>query len=88
MAPTVPILRLVYLFFNIYDTRKVLKAPAPSARNGGVPSSKAMTQRKRDMKGVMTIWIVWVCFKISPLVPSVSVDTSWSSSIPSLDRVA
>ena len=61
MGPVVPILRLAYLFLNIYNTYKVLKIPPPSARNGGQPSTRAMTQRKRDMKGIMTIWIVWVC---------------------------
>lgn len=60
MGPIVPIFRLAYLFLNIYDTFKVLKIP-PS-RNGGPPSLRAMTQRKRDMKGIMTIWTVWVCF--------------------------
>lgn len=60
MGPVVPILRLAYLFLNIYDSYKVLKIPAPSARSGGQPSLRAMTQRKRDMKGVMTIWTVWV----------------------------
>lgn len=60
MGPVVPILRLAYLFLNIYDTYKVLKTPAPSQRSGGQPSLRAMTQRKRDMKGIMTIWIVWV----------------------------
>lgn len=61
MGPVVPILRLLYLFLNIYDTYKVLKSPPPSARNAGQPSARAMTQRKRDMKGIMTIWIVWCC---------------------------
>jgi len=61
MGPIVPILRLAYLFLNIYDTYKVLKPPTPSARSGGQPSVRAMTQRKRDMKGVMTVWTVWVC---------------------------
>ena len=63
MGPVVPILRLTYLFLNIYDTYKVLKIPPPSPRNGGQPSIRSMTQRKRDMKGIMTIWIVWVCFQ-------------------------
>lgn len=61
MGPVVPVLSLLYLFLNIYDTYKVLKCPPPSARNGGQPSARAMTQRKRDMKGIMTIWIVWCC---------------------------
>ena len=60
MGPIVPILRLTYLFLNIYDTYKVIKIPPPSARSGGQPSLRALTQRKRDMKGIMTIWTVWV----------------------------
>ena len=68
MGPIVPILRLAYLFLNIYDTYKVLKGPVPSARSGGQPSVRAMTQRKRDMKGIMTIWTVWVCLRPSSRV--------------------
>ena len=71
MGPVVPILRLAYLFLNIYDTYKVLKIPPPSTRSGGQPSTRAMTQRKRDMKGIMTIWTVWVYFL--PLVSFTSV---------------
>lgn len=61
MGLVVPALRLCFLFLNIYETFKVLKLPRPSPRNNGQPSVRAMTQRKRDMKGVMTIWMVWVC---------------------------
>ena len=80
MGPIVPILRLAYLFLNIYDTYKVLKAPVPSARSGGQPSLRAMTQRKRDMKGVMTVWTVWVCFLPMSYVmfPSARTDRSRS----------
>lgn len=60
MPLVVPALRLLYVFLNIYETFKVLKLPPPSARNGGQPSTRAMGQRKRAMKGCMTIWLVWV----------------------------
>ncbi|KAA1466517.1 hypothetical protein DENSPDRAFT_748590, partial [Dentipellis sp. KUC8613] len=54
-------LRSYLVFQNIYQTFKTLKLPPPSARNHGQPSVRAMSQRKRDMKGCMTIWIVWCC---------------------------
>ncbi len=60
MPLVVPVLRLAYVFLNVFDTFKVLRLPPPSARNGGQPSARAMSQRKRAMKGIMTIWIVWV----------------------------
>ena len=78
MGPVVPILRLAYLFLNIYDTYKVLKIPLPSPRSGGQPSPRAMTQRKRDMKGIMTIWIVWVCFYTSSHVLLPQTRPDWS----------
>lgn len=53
--------RLTYLFLNIYDTYQVLKYPPPSTSNGGQPSIRAMAKRKRKMKGVVTVWMVWVC---------------------------
>jgi hypothetical protein len=57
----VPILRLAMLFLNVYDSYKTLKFPPPSSRrNDGLPSVRAMTQRKRDMKGCLAVWIVWV----------------------------
>ena len=64
-APTMllfgPILRLAMLFLNVYDSYKTLKFPPPSSRrNDGLPSVRAMTQRKRDMKGCLAVWIVWV----------------------------
>lgn len=60
MPLVVPVLRLAYVFLNVFDTFKVLRLPPPSARNGGQPSARAMSQRKRAMKGIMTVWIVWV----------------------------
>jgi receptor expression-enhancing protein 5/6 len=56
----VPILRLLMLFLNVYESYKTLKAPPPSSRNAGRPSIRALTQRKRDMKGCLAVWIVWV----------------------------
>lgn len=58
----VPVLRLVMVFLNVYDSYKVLKMPRASARNSGQPSQRALTQRKRDMKGCIAVWIVWCCF--------------------------
>ncbi|KAF8165759.1 hypothetical protein B0H34DRAFT_639373, partial [Crassisporium funariophilum] len=55
----VPILRLLMLFLNVYDSYKTLKDPAPSSRNGGRPSVRAVSQRKRDMKGCLAVWMVW-----------------------------
>ncbi|KAJ7265481.1 hypothetical protein B0H12DRAFT_200261 [Mycena haematopus] len=62
MALIVPILRLVMLLLNIYDTFKVLKLPRPSPRNSGQPTVRALSQRKRNMKGCLAVWIVWCCF--------------------------
>ncbi|KAF8645492.1 hypothetical protein AX16_007777 [Volvariella volvacea WC 439] len=62
MGLVVPLLRLGMVFLNVYETFKTLKMPPPSARNGGQPSVRALSQRKRDMKGCLTIWIVWCCF--------------------------
>ncbi|KAF7335339.1 hypothetical protein MSAN_02344700 [Mycena sanguinolenta] len=64
MALIVPILRLVMLLLNMYDTFKVLKLPRPSARNSGQPTIRALSQRKRNMKGCLAVWIVWCCFMI------------------------
>ncbi|KAI0677242.1 hypothetical protein C8Q78DRAFT_1073963 [Trametes maxima] len=64
MPLVVPVLRLAYVFLNIFDTFKVLRLPPPSARNGGRPSARAMSQRKRAMKGTMTVWLVWTCFTL------------------------
>ncbi|KAI0053659.1 hypothetical protein FA95DRAFT_1478992, partial [Auriscalpium vulgare] len=54
-------LRSYLVFQNIFITFKTLKTPPPSSRNNGRPSVRAITQRKRDMKGCMAIWIVWAC---------------------------
>ena len=62
-------LRLWMLFLNVYDSFKTLKIPPPSARNNGRPSVRAMTQRKRDMKGCLAVWIVWVSW--------ISSDSAW-----------
>ncbi|CDO75195.1 hypothetical protein BN946_scf184794.g2 [Trametes cinnabarina] len=64
MPLVVPVLRLAYVFLNIFDTFKVLRLPPPSARNNGQPSARAMSQRKRAMKGTMTVWMVWACFTL------------------------
>ncbi|KAJ7886702.1 hypothetical protein B0H13DRAFT_2277634 [Mycena leptocephala] len=64
MALIVPILRLMMLFLNIYETSKVLKPPRPSPRNSGQPTVRALSQRKRNMKGCLAVWIVWCCFMI------------------------
>ncbi|KAJ7368918.1 hypothetical protein DFH08DRAFT_947805 [Mycena albidolilacea] len=64
MALIVPILRLIMLLLNMYDTFKVLKIPRPSARNSGQPTVRALSQRKRNMKGCLAVWIVWCCFMI------------------------
>ncbi|PPQ69893.1 hypothetical protein CVT26_014156 [Gymnopilus dilepis] len=60
----VPVLRLLMLFLNVYDSYKTLKEPPPSARNAGRPSVRAMSQRKRDMKGCLAVWIVWASLSI------------------------
>ncbi|KXN89513.1 hypothetical protein AN958_05675 [Leucoagaricus sp. SymC.cos] len=62
MAVFVRFFRLAMLFFNVYDSYKVLKLPPPSVQNKGRPSLRAMSQRKRDMKGCLAVWIVWSCF--------------------------
>ncbi|GLB34207.1 putative TB2/DP1, HVA22 family protein [Lyophyllum shimeji] len=61
MPLVVPVLRLAMLFLNVYESYKTLKTPPPSARNEGRPSQRALTQRKRDMKGCLAVWIVWSC---------------------------
>ncbi|KZT05545.1 uncharacterized protein LAESUDRAFT_602256, partial [Laetiporus sulphureus 93-53] len=64
MQLIVPILRMVYIFLNVFDTFKTLRLPPSSAKNGGKPTARAMSQRKRSMKGCMTVWIVWCCYVI------------------------
>jgi len=59
MALVVPIIRLALLFLNVYDSFKVLKLPNRSKRTGE-RTVQAMSQRKRNMKGCMTVWLVWV----------------------------
>lgn len=63
MPLIVPALRLLLLFLNVYESFKTLQLPQRSARTGE-RTVRALTQRKRDMKGCMAIWLVWVC--ISP----------------------
>ena len=41
----VPILRLLMLFLNIYDSYKTLKDPVSSSRNAGRPTVWAISQR-------------------------------------------
>ncbi len=60
MGIVVPILRTACVLLNIYETFKTLKLPPPSARNGGQPSVRAMSQRKRNMKGCLSVWLIWV----------------------------
>ena len=59
MPLVVPALRLFLLFLNVYETFKTLKPPARSRRTGE-QTPRAVSQRKRDMKGCMTIWLLWV----------------------------
>ncbi|KAJ3507186.1 hypothetical protein NMY22_g17006 [Coprinellus aureogranulatus] len=54
--------KLSMLFLNVYDSYKTLKPPPPSARDPTRPSIRATTQRKRDMKGCLAVWVVWCCF--------------------------
>jgi receptor expression-enhancing protein 5/6 len=61
----VSILRQAMLFLNIYDSYKVLKTPP--VRHGGQPSQRALSQRKRDMKGCLAVWIVWVRLHLTSL---------------------
>jgi receptor expression-enhancing protein 5/6 len=58
MPLVVPVLRLFMVFMNVYDTYKTLKIP--TGRKGGPPSIRALTQRKRDLKGCLAVWVVWV----------------------------
>ncbi|TFK55424.1 hypothetical protein OE88DRAFT_1596082, partial [Heliocybe sulcata] len=61
MPLVVPILRVSVLFLNVWETFKTVKLPRPN-RSTGQPSVRAMTKRKRDMKGCLSVWIVWCCF--------------------------
>ncbi|KAJ3719294.1 hypothetical protein C8R42DRAFT_115486 [Lentinula raphanica] len=62
----VPILRMFMLFLNVWDTYKTLKPPPYKIRNGKAepPSVRSVTQRKRDLKGCLAVWIVWCCFSV------------------------
>ncbi|KAL6309725.1 hypothetical protein BKA93DRAFT_758606 [Sparassis latifolia] len=64
MPVVVPALRVCYVFLNVFETFKTLRLPPPSTRNGGQPSARAVSQRKRAMKGCMAVWIVWCCFSL------------------------
>ncbi|KAH9482193.1 hypothetical protein JR316_0004288 [Psilocybe cubensis] len=64
MALFLPVLRLLMLFLNVYDSYKTLKDPPPSSRHSGRPSVRAVSQRKRDMKGCLAVWIVWASLSI------------------------
>ncbi|KAI0005094.1 hypothetical protein BJV74DRAFT_758530, partial [Russula compacta] len=64
MGLVVLILRSYLVFQNVFITFKTLKLPPPSSRNNGQPSTRALTQRKRDMKGCMAIWIIWCCLAL------------------------
>ncbi|KAF4575211.1 hypothetical protein EYR40_005052 [Pleurotus pulmonarius] len=62
MPLVVPLLRIVMVFLNVYDSFKTLKTPPISSRSGGRSSIRGKTQRKRDMKGCLAVWVVWCCF--------------------------
>ncbi|KAF7294181.1 hypothetical protein HMN09_01146500 [Mycena chlorophos] len=65
MTLFVPALRLLMLALNMYDTYKVLKPPKASTRSrDGRPTERALSQRKRKMKGALAVWIVWCCYMI------------------------
>ncbi|KAL5527737.1 hypothetical protein ACEPAG_6538 [Sanghuangporus baumii] len=58
MAVVVPALRLYLIFLNVFETFKTLKPPRRSPRTGE-QTPRAISQRKRDMKGCIAIWLVW-----------------------------
>ncbi|KAI6130286.1 hypothetical protein EDD16DRAFT_1456588, partial [Pisolithus croceorrhizus] len=60
MPLVVPALRLFIVFLNIYETFKTLKLPP--LKRSGQPSARALSQRKRDLKGCLAIWVVWCCY--------------------------
>lgn len=60
MSLIVPIFRLAYVLSNVFETFKTLRPAPPSARNYGQPSLRALSQRKRAMKGCMAVWLCWV----------------------------
>ena len=59
MPLAVPILRALYVFLNVFETYKTLKSPPLSSRTGQ-PTVRAVSARKRAMKGCMTVWLLWV----------------------------
>ena len=65
MSLLVPALRVVMAFTNVWETYKTLKMPPPSPRNGGRPTIRALSQRKRDMKGCLAVWLVFVSRGVS-----------------------
>jgi len=62
MPLILPLLRALWVSSNVYDSFKTLKTPPPSQKNGGQPTVRALSQRKRNIKGCMTVWLVWCCF--------------------------
>ncbi|VDB90098.1 unnamed protein product [Peniophora sp. CBMAI 1063] len=90
MGLLVLVLRSYLVFQNVYVTFKTLKMPPPSSRNGGKPTIRAMAQRKRDMKGCMTIWIVWCCLATYEAVvePVISIFVPFYSEIKSVVLIA
>ncbi|CAK5275154.1 unnamed protein product [Mycena citricolor] len=56
------VLRLTMVLLNVYDTFKVLKIPISRRSSDGLPSQRSLVQRKRNMKGCLAVWIVWLCF--------------------------
>ncbi|THH11896.1 hypothetical protein EW145_g324 [Phellinidium pouzarii] len=63
MPLVVPLLRFLLLFLNVFETFKTLKPPQRSARTGE-RTVRALSQRKRDMKGCMAIWLVWCSYSV------------------------
>ncbi|KAL1747255.1 hypothetical protein HDZ31DRAFT_32379 [Schizophyllum fasciatum] len=64
MSLIVPALRVAMAFSNVWETYKTLKMPPPSARNGGRPTIRALSQRKRDMKSCLAVWLTFCCFTL------------------------
>ncbi|KAG8901272.1 hypothetical protein FRB99_005421 [Tulasnella sp. 403] len=55
------ILRFALLAINVLDSFKILKPP--KARKGNAePSPSAFARRKRDMKGMLCVWVVCACW--------------------------
>ncbi|KAH8831711.1 hypothetical protein DL96DRAFT_1459556, partial [Flagelloscypha sp. PMI_526] len=59
-----PLLGLLHVSLSIYDSYKTLKYPSPSSarraeETGDAFSKRALTQRKRKMKGILCVWAVW-----------------------------